>query len=465
MSDILIVDDEEDIRELISGILIDEDYEARTAHDAESALMEIAKRKPSLILLDIWLQGSRMDGLEILVEVKKTMSDLPVVIISGHGNIEVAVTAMQAGAYDFIEKPLKVDHLLMVVERALESAKLKREITELKLKVGQSTEFVGVSQHACHLRHTIDKVAPTGSRVLITGPAGAGKETMARLLHGRSHRAQGPFVGINTTSLSPDQMEAELFGIEKTDTTARKIGVIEQAHGGTLFLDEIAEMPLETQGKILRILISQSFLRVGGSKPVKVDVRVISSTRKNLAREIEDGNFREDLYHRLNVVPIDIPALAERRDDIPDLVRYFVEVLSQSVGLVPRIIKEDAMATLQTFDWPGNVRQLRNVVEQILILCDGDASEPISAESLPAEVRNAAPDLLRGEGEEQLMTLPLREAREIFERRYLRTQITRFNKNISKTAIFIGMERSALHRKLKSLGITSEIRHPEKAEA
>jgi len=465
MSDILIVDDEEDIRELISGILIDENFETRTAHDAESALKEIATRKPSLILLDIWLQGSRMDGLEILVEVKKTMPDLPVVIISGHGNIEVAVTAMQAGAYDFIEKPLKLNHLLMIVERALEAANLKREVSELKLKAGQSTEFVGVSQHACQLRHVIDKVAPTGSRVLISGPAGAGKETMARLLHARSHRAGGPFVAINTASLSADQMEAELFGAEKTGDHPRKTGAIEQAHGGTLFLDEITEMPLDTQGKILRILIDQQFVRVNGVEPVKVDVRVISSSRKNLLAEIENGKFREDLYHRLNVVPINIPPLSERRDDIPDLVRYFVEVLSQSVGLVPRVITDDAMATLQTFDWPGNVRQLRNVVEQILILCNAEPGEPINAENLPSEVRSSAPDLLRGKGEEQLMTLPLREAREIFERRYLLTQITRFNGNISKTALFIGMERSALHRKLKSLGITSEFRQAEKADA
>ena len=461
MSDILIVDDEKDIRDLISGILEDEGYEVRTASDADSAFKAIAAQRPSLILLDIWLKGSRLDGLEILNDVKHNMPEIPVVIISGHGNIEVAVSAMQAGAYDFIEKPLKIDHLLMIVARALEAARLRQEIQELKLRVGHAVELVGSSHGSGQLRQFIGRVAPTGSRILITGPAGSGKETLARLVHSNSSRANAPFVALNAASMTPDRVEAELFGVERTPSAPRKAGVFEQAHGGTLFIDEVSDMPRETQGKILRVLIDQTFKRIGGGEPVRVDVRVISASARDLDRAMAAGHFREDLYHRLNVVPVRVPSLAERRDDIPALIDHFVDVLTVSSGLPPCRINEDAMAALQAYDWPGNIRQLRNVVERLLILTRGEDADVISSDALPHEITNQAPTILQPNGPEQLMSLPLREAREHFEREYLLAQITRFNGNISRTASFIGMERSALHRKLKTLGVTSELRQPQ----
>ncbi|MCP1335778.1 nitrogen assimilation response regulator NtrX [Futiania mangrovi] len=463
MKDILIVDDEADIRDLISGILEDEGYEARTAGDADTALREIAMRKPSLVLLDIWLKGSRLDGLQVLQEVKRNTPDVPVVIISGHGNIEVAVSAIRAGAYDFIEKPLKIDQLLLIIARALEAARLKREVAELRLRSGQSDVLVGESPAAMALRGMVEKIAPTGSRVLVTGPAGSGKETVARMIHAGSRRASGGFIAINAASIAPERMESELFGVEAQDGHPRKIGVFEQAHGGTLFLDEVGDMPPETQNKILRVLVDQTFHRVNGAEPVRVDVRVISATSRDLAREIAGGRFREDLFHRLNVVPVRIPSLAERREDIPVLVRHFARTLAESAGFPQRDVSDDAMALLQSYDWPGNVRQLRNVVERLLILTRGEQG-PITAEAIPQDIVDAAPAVLRGNGTEQLMTLPLREARERFERDYLVAQITRFNGNISRTASFIGMERSALHRKLKMLGIGADARGGESEE-
>ncbi|MDX5362050.1 MAG: sigma-54 dependent transcriptional regulator [Alphaproteobacteria bacterium] len=460
MKDILIVDDEADIRDLISGILEDEGYEARTAGDADTALREIAMRKPSLVLLDIWLKGSRLDGLQVLQEVKRNTPDVPVIIISGHGNIEVAVSAIRAGAYDFIEKPLKIDQLLLIISRALEAARLKREVAELRLRSGQSDVLVGDSSATQALRGLIDKIAPTGSRILVSGPAGSGKETVARMIHAGSRRAGGGFIAINAASIAPDRMESELFGVEAQEGQSRKIGVFEQAHGGTLFLDEVGDMPPETQNKILRVLVDQTFHRVNGVEPVRVDVRVISATSRDLSKEIAAGRFREDLFHRLNVVPVRIPSLAERREDIPVLVRHFGRTLAESAGFPQREVSDDAMALLQSYDWPGNVRQLRNVVERLLILTRGEQG-PITAEAIPQDIVDAAPAVLRGNGTEQLMSLPLREARERFERDYLVAQITRFNGNISRTASFIGMERSALHRKLKMLGISSEARGGE----
>jgi two-component system nitrogen regulation response regulator NtrX len=405
------------------------------------------------VVLDVWLQGSRLDGIQVLDVLKREHPDLPVVIISGHGTIETAVAAIKKGAYDFIEKPFKADRLVHVVRRALDQARLKREVEELKLKVGDETDLVGVSSAIAQLRQLVDKVAPTGSRILIAGPSGSGKEVAARLIHARSRRAANPFVAINCAMMAPSRIEAELFGIESEG--ARKIGLLELAHGGTLFLDEVADMPLETQGKILRVLIDQTFQRVGGATRVQVDVRVISSATRDLRAEIEAGRFREDLYHRLNVVPVRVPSLAERREDIPPLVSHFMKRLSVSSGLPMREISDEAMAVLQAYSWPGNVRQLRNIVERLLILATDDAAQAISADLLPANVNGAAYSWGQGARNDLVITLPLREAREIFEREYLLAQINRFGGNISRTASFVGMERSALHRKLKSLGVSS----------
>jgi two-component system nitrogen regulation response regulator NtrX len=453
-SDILIVDDESDICELVAGLLQDEGYATRTARDSDAALNEIKSRRPNLVFLDIWLQGSRLDGLQLLDSVKEQHPEMPVVMISGHGNIETAVAAIKRGAYDFIEKPFKADRLVLVADRALETSRLKREVKELKALTPVPISMVGRSPSINQLRQSVEKIAPTNSRIMIVGPSGAGKELAARHLHGLSARADGPFIVINAAAITPDLMEVELFGVEQTNgTQQRKVGALEEAHGGTLFIDEIADMPRETQNKILRVLVDQTFQRVGGSTKVAVDVRIVSSTSRNIEAEISAGRFREDLYHRLSVVPIRVPPLAERREDIPDLVTYFMEQISQSTGLPQRKIGGDAMAVLQSHDWPGNVRQLRNNVERLMILAGGEAEATITANMLPQDVGSMVPAMPNGNGGEQLMGLPLREARELFEREYLLAQINRFGGNISRTAEFVGMERSALHRKLKALGI------------
>jgi two-component system nitrogen regulation response regulator NtrX len=449
--EILVVDDEEDIRDLIAGIMHDEGFETRVASEGEGALASVRQRRPSLVVLDIWLQGSRIDGIQVLDQLKREHPDVPVVMISGHGTIETAVSSIKKGAYDFIEKPFKADRLIHVVGRALEAYRLRREVAELKLKAGDDSEMVGSSSAVSQLRQTVEKIAPTNSRVLITGPAGAGKEVAARLIHGRSRRAGNAFVAINCATMEPDRIEAELFGEENAEGT-RKVGLFELAHNGTLFLDEVADMPMETQGKILRVLVEQTFTRLGGTARVHVDARVISATTADLRTEIGQGHFREDLYHRLNVVPVRVPALSERRDDIPALVQHFMKRLSAQSGLPMREIGDDAMAVLQSNNWPGNVRQLRNIVERLLILATDDAAQAISADLLPADLAGGAPWNAGGKSD-LVISLPLREAREIFEREYLLAQINRFGGNISRTAAFIGMERSALHRKLKSLGV------------
>jgi two-component system, NtrC family, nitrogen regulation response regulator NtrX len=453
-SDILIVDDEADIRELVAGILQDEGYGTRTARNSDEALGEITTRRPNLVFLDIWLQGSKLDGLQLLGVVKLEQPDLPVVMISGHGNIETAVSAIKLGAYDFIEKPFKADRLVLVADRALENFRLKREVKELKQLSPVSSTLIGHSTVLNQLRQIIDKVAPTNSRILIVGPSGAGKELAARTIHALSARSNGPFVVINAAAMTPERMEVELFGVEASNgSQGRKIGALEEAHGGTLFIDEIADMPRETQNKILRVLVDQTFQRVGGSIRVTVDVRIISSTGRNIEADIAAGRFREDLYHRLSVVPIRVPPLAERRDDVPGLVQFFMEQISQATGLPKRQIGEDAMAVLQSHDWPGNVRQLRNNVERLMILAGGEPDAVINASMLPQDVGSMVPNMPNGDGGEHLMGLPLRDAREVFEREYLLAQINRFGGNISRTAEFVGMERSALHRKLKALGI------------
>jgi two-component system nitrogen regulation response regulator NtrX len=452
-ADILVVDDEVDIRDLVAGLLEDEGYRTRKAGSADEALAAIASRRPNLVFLDIWLQGSRLDGLQVLELIKENHPDLAVVMISGHGNIETAVSAIKSGAYDFIEKPFKADRLVLVAERALEASRLRREVRELKTRSVQADRIVGRTTVVNQLRQTIERVAPTNARVLITGEPGCGKELAARTLHAASTRSSGPFVVINAATITPETMEEELFGIEGGDGRGRRIGALEEAHGGSLYIDEIGDMPRETQNRILRVLVDQNFQRVGGATRVHVDVRVISSSSRDLAQLIADGRFREDLYHRLSVVPIKVPPLSERREDVPELIEFFMEQISVASGLPKRQIGSDAMAVLQSHEWPGNIRELRNNVERLMILTKGDPTAEVTIEMLPAEVGAMVPTTPSGSGGERLMSLPLRDAREIFEREYLIAQIARFSGNISRTAEFIGMERSALHRKLKSLGV------------
>ena len=456
-ADILIVDDEADIRDLVSGILQDEGHRTRLARDSDEALRAIEDRKPHLVILDIWLQGSRLDGLEVLTVMKRTYPDLPVVIISGHGNIETAVTAIKRGAYDYIEKPFKSDRLVLVALRALEASQLKREVKELKERSVVSADMIGKSPAINQLKNNIERAAPTNSRIMLRGASGSGKELAARVLHQKSLRADGPFVVLNAAAMVPERVEEELFGTEDRTGGPRKVGALEEAHTGTLYIDEVADMPMETQGKVLRVLVEQKFLRLGGLQKVSVDVRIISSTSRDLEQDIREGRFREDLYHRLNVVTLRVPSLAERREDIPELIQYFIGQVAQTSGLAPRRIGEDAIAVLQAHDWPGNVRELRNNVERLLILAGGEPNAAITADMLPDEIGSNVPLPVNG-GAEHLMSLPLREAREIFEREYLLAQINRFGGNISRTAEFVGMERSALHRKLRALGVSSEQR-------
>lgn len=455
--DILVVDDEADIRSLIAGVLEDEGYRPRTAADSDAALAALAERRPALLILDIWLQGSRLDGLELLDVVKAKDPGLPVLIISGHGNLDTAVAAIKRGAWDFIEKPFQADQLLMAVARATETERLRREVDELRNLAGIENELTGTSQAINSVRATIKRVGATGSRVLIQGPAGSGKEVAARLLHRWSSRAERAFVVVAAARMEPDRVEEELFGEEQGGELVRP-GLLEVADGGTLFIDEVADMPLTTQAKILRVLTDQSFQRVGGNRSIKVDVRVVSATARDLASEIQAGRFREDLYYRLNVVPVRLPSLADRREDIPHLAEYFLARLAAERRVRTPTIGEEAIAALQAYDWPGNVRQLRNIVERTLIMAPADGAERIDHEHLPPELTSAPARLLPDQAARSIMGTPLREAREAFEREYLKVQIRQFSGNISRTAAFIGMERSALHRKLKALGISESDR-------
>jgi len=468
MSDILIVDDERDIRELVSDILEDEGYATRLAGNSDDCMAAINTEPPALLILDIWLKDSRMDGIDILKAVKRDNPDVPVVIISGHGNIETAVTAIKNGAYDFIEKPFKSDRLLLLVSRALEAAELRRENAELRMRIGAVDEIIGTSSAMNAVRASIMRVAPTGSRVFITGAAGSGKEVVARMVHRHSRRADGPFIVVNAAMMRPDAVELELFGAEAGGVepgSPRKIGTFERAHGGTLFFDEVSDMPFETQGKIVRVLQEQTFERVGGATRVEIDVRVIAATNDDLVESIKARKFREDLYYRLNVVPIHVPSLAERREDIPALAHFFMMQAAESSGLPPRSLAENALAILQSYEWPGNVRQLRNVMEWLLIMARGDPSLPISADMLPPELSQDAMNVSRAKNGSDVMALPLRDAREVFEREYLAAQIERFGGNISRTAQFVGMERSALHRKLRTLGLPERERTRDRGEA
>lgn len=466
LTDILIVDDQEDIRLLIEGILQDEGFNTRNARDSQSALAAVSEKVPDLVILDIWLENSEMDGMDVLKKLMKKHAELPVIMISGHGNIETAVSAIQIGAYDFIEKPFKSDRLLLLVRRALEAARLKKENQELRLTaLGTITELNGASQAITQICQSLQRVAPSASRVLITGEAGTGKGVAARMIHMNSKRADKNYIALNCAILSPERIEEELFGIEGNGSAPHKDGVLAQADGGTLFLDEVADMPLETQAKIVRVLQDQQFTRIGGNTKISVDIRIIASSNQPLEELIAQGKFRQDLYYRLNVVPIEMPPLRSRLEDIPILARFFMNLASRSTQMQPREFAEDAMALMQSYDWPGNVRQLRNVIEWLLIMAPGAADEPIAASMLPPDLTKQAVEMIRGREGVELMSKPLREAREIFEREYLLSQVNRFGGNISRTALFIGMERSALHRKLKSLGIqTNEKERPEDEE-
>ncbi len=453
ISDVLIVEDEDDIRAMISGILEDEGYQVREAATSQDALEAVKTRKPNLVVLDVWLKGSEMDGIELLAALKARYQSLPVIVISGHGTVETAVSAIRKGAFDYIVKPFKAEKLLITATRALENARLRQENEELKGKSVNDDTLVGASAPIAQLRQKIGRIAATNSRVLITGASGTGKELLARLLHEQSNRSNGPFKAVNAASMVPERVEQELFGVETTGPgSPQKTGLLERAHNGTLYLDEVADMPLETQGKLLRLLVEQRFNRVGGQDDVQVDVRVITSSSRDLTNEVAIGKFREDLYHRLNVMPLHAPKLSERREDIPALVEHFIGQLAASTGLPARKIGDDAMAALQAHDWPGNVRQLRNNVERLLILATGEPTQPITLATLPKEV-SVVKSGSNAQENDRIIAMPLRDAREHFEREYLQAQIDRFGGNISRTANFVGMERSALHRKLKSLGL------------
>ncbi len=453
--DILVVDDEADIRDLVAGVLEDDGYSARVAADSDAALAAIADRRPSLVLLDVWLKGSRLDGLDLLDEIKRRDASLPVLVISGHGNLDTAVAAIRRGAADFIEKPFEAERLLLLVARATETERLKRENEALRARIGFEDELTGSSGAINSVRATVKRVAPTGSRVLFTGPAGVGKEVAARLLHNWSPRAAAPFIVGSAARMTPERVEEELFGVERNDQEIVP-GLLERAHGGTLFLDEIADMPLTTQGRILRVLTEQSFVRVQGTRTVKVDVRVVSATSRDLQEEIIEGRFREDFYYRLNVVPVHIPPLHERREDIPALAAHFAARYASERSMAAPEFSGESMAALQAFEWPGNVRQLRNIIERTIILAPSERLRQIEVDMLPAEIMGESDPSGSLSANRMMMAAPLREARESFEREYLRVQIRRFSGNISRTAAFIGMERSALHRKLKLLGMADD---------
>ena len=461
--DILIVDDEADIRSAVGGILQDEGYSTREAASGEQALEQVKARAPSAVILDIWLEGSRLDGLQVLAAIKAMRPGVPVVMISGHGTIATAVDSIKQGAYDFIEKPFQADRLLLVLGRALEAARLKRENLELRSRAGAPEQLIGSCPSIAALRRTIERVGPTGSRVLISGPAGSGKEIVARQIHLHSSRAQGPFVVVNCASLHPDRLAEMLFGAAKTPGGEDSTGLLERADGGTLLLDEVGDMPLASQSSIIRILQDQKVERINAHGPVEVDVRVIATTNRDLRSEVKKGLFREELFYRLSVVPVLVPSLADRREDVPELARHLMERAAAAEGLPRRVLGEDAITALQAYPWPGNVRQLRNAINWLLILAPGGITDPIRADMLPPDINSETPQMLKLQRSDEIMTLPLREAREMFEREYLMAQVIRYGGNISRTADFVGMERSALHRKLKSLGVSTDARRREQA--
>lgn len=465
-ADILIVDDEEDIRNLIQGILEDEGYKTRTAGGSTHAYQMIEDRVPDLVILDIWLQGSEHDGIQILESIREQHANTPVLMISGHGTIETAVSSIKQGAYDFIEKPFKSDRLLLMIKRALETASLRVENDNLRRKLDKEIKLIGSCTVTQSFTQILDRAAPTNSRILLTGEPGSGKEVAARYIHSNSSRASNAFLALSCANLQPERLEVELFGAEENkDDEPFYVGALEKANGGTLFLDEVSDMPIETQGKIVRVLQNQVFSRVGGDKDIEVDVRVIASTNKNLEAAIAKGAFREDLFYRLNVVPIKVPSLRERSSDIPEIIDYVAESLSHGFGVNKPSFSSEAMQILKNYKWPGNIRQLKNTIEWVMIMYGDNDNEPYNTECLPAEVvgkpsNYLSPDVTRTNNDNSSSSInfedmSLRDAREHFERVYLQGQIEKFNGNISKTAKFVGMERSALHRKLKTLGIVA----------
>jgi two-component system nitrogen regulation response regulator NtrX len=444
--EILIIDDNADIRNIINDLIVESGYKTRLATNYNQALNEIDKKLPDVAIIDVKLDKGDNDGLELLSHIKKKDHNIPVIIITGHANVEMAIKALKAGAFEFIEKPFNRERLLNFVNRAVENINLKKINKEFENKLFYSYKLIGDSDNIKDIRDQINKISISESRIFINGPTGSGKELIARKIHKESKREKGPFTILNGALLDIKKYESELFGEEKING-AISYGALEKSSGGILLIDEIAEIPLETQSKILRVLTDQKFKRINGSHDIKVDVRIICSSSKNIKKEIEYGNFREDLYHRLNVFEINIEPLKNRISDIPLLVEYFSEKISSSYNLKKLKIDTDNNYLLN-YEWPGNVRELRNLIERIAILSP-DSSDKISniiKESLKT------PDILISPSENSL-SVPLKEARENFEKEYLTTQLKKFNGNISKTADFIGMERSALHRKLKGLEI------------
>ncbi|MCL4476029.1 MAG: sigma-54 dependent transcriptional regulator [Nitrospirae bacterium] len=440
---VLIVDDEEGIRESLSGILEDEGYRVVSAGTGEDALRMIQEQTPDLVILDVWLP--KMDGIQALQEIKSLKRDIPVIMISGHGNIEVAVKATRMGAYDFLEKPLSLERVLLSSRRALERSALERENRELRENLTRKWKFIGESPSMKDLRGQIEMAAQSNSRVLITGESGSGKELVARLLHGMGSRADKPFVEVNCAAMPHELIESELFGHERGSFTGafeKKKGKFELADKGTLFLDEIGDMSLQTQAKVLRVIETQEFQRVGGSANIKVDVRIISATNKDLEEEVKKGNFREDLFFRLNVIPISVPPLRERREDIPLLVEYFVQSIAEDYGQPLKKITPEAMKSLEEHSWPGNIRELRNLIERLVIMT-------------PSTVITAKDFALTGrhEGSDYFTCRTLKEARESFEKDFIAKKLEENNWNVSKTAEILDIERSNLHRKIKTYNI------------
>jgi two-component system nitrogen regulation response regulator NtrX len=455
--DILIVDDEADIRDLVSGILEDEGYATRTAKDGFEALEQMRLRQPSLVILDVWLGDSAQDGLMILDTLKKDHPFVPVVMISGHGNIETAVSAIKKGAYDFVEKPFKMERLILVVQRAIESAHLKRENAELKVKARMTSGLIGSTPAIAQIRNTVETAAQSNGRVFISGPMGSGKESIARQIHGLSKRAGGPFVAVKCSELHPSQIEAELFGADimgLDPSLPRKIGMLEKAHNGTLYFDEITQLSLPIQNKIVRVLQEQSFTRVGSNERTQIDVRFLGGTSENVHQLIADGHFREDFFYRMSVTHIHIPPLNERLVDLPHIASHILDEACAAQGISPRKFTNDALILMQAYGWPGDIQQLKNVIDWVLLSGSHDAKAFIDKDKLPKEILsgNSFNSNWRNKSAE-ILVLPLREAREAFEREYLLAQVNRFSGNISRTARFVGMERSALHRKLRTLGV------------
>ena len=447
--EILIVDDNADIRLLISDILKNKGFSVRIAANFDQALAEINKKLPDVAVVDVKLDKGDNDGIDLLTHIKKIDDDVPVIMISGHANVKMAVDSLKLGAFEFMQKPFSSERLLNFINRAIENIELKKEKHVLESKLFQSYDIIGRSQTIEKIKNLITKLGNTESRVFISGPAGSGKELVARQIHKKSHRATKPFVVVNGALLNPDKYELELFGSENLDGSIN-YGFFEKAKDGTLLIDEVSEIPLETQAKILRVLIDQKFSRVNGIKEIKVNVRIISTSSKTIREEVDKGNFREDLYHRLNVVPIFIPALKDRLEDIPLLLNYFTKKISELNGIVETKLDSNVDLFYQ-YDWPGNVRELRNFVERISILSVNEDKTNIN--SLVQEALSQKNLQKKSNSYDNIFSFPLKEAREKFEKDYLTSQLKKYKGNISKTAEFVGMERSALHRKLKTLGI------------